>query len=397
MQETFHLYTTYFKHPHKNEKSRSNSIQDPTAYLLSGGKQGTKNMTPLINTDRETRHLVKYDKKHLMLPQLRKIYEANVDEITRLTYRMNEYMDNNNVNELYYQFQIPKRSGGMRTIDAPKDELKHFQAHIAEFMQQDLKLLAHNIAHAYTKNRSAVTNATAHKDSNHFAKLDFSNFFPSFNYNLLYNTLSEVGVLALAQYKPTMNRFLDAVIRLSLKNDKLPQGTPLSPLLTNLAMIPFDYHLTQATMDWKSIIITRYADDITFSSYYRFGDSKEETKLVLENLVTRIAEDNYEGQLKLNPKKTTVGTKYGRNRITGLVVNKDNNVTVGYKEKRTIKQNLARLLINKKNGDPLEAVDEVLGWVSYMNAVEPDYTKYMLRTMQRKFKLEEDPTKYLNR
>ena len=53
--------------------------------------------------------------------------------------------------EMYYEFKIPKASGGLRTITAPKEDLKIVQAGIAKHLVKDCKLIFHNSVHSYTK------------------------------------------------------------------------------------------------------------------------------------------------------------------------------------------------------------------------------------------------------
>ena len=83
--------------------------------------------------------------------------------------------------EMYYEFKIPKASGGLRTITAPKEDLKVVQAGIAKHLVKDCKLIFHNSVHSYTKHRNCLTALQAHQKRNakYFLKLDIKDFFPS--------------------------------------------------------------------------------------------------------------------------------------------------------------------------------------------------------------------------
>ena len=72
--------------------------------------------------------------------------------------------------ELYETFTIPKKSGGERTINAPKKELKILQKKLANLLWdcyiEDLESESKvknkkipNLSHAYEKNKSIITNA----------------------------------------------------------------------------------------------------------------------------------------------------------------------------------------------------------------------------------------------
>ena len=78
---------------------------------------------------------------------------------------------------------------------------------------------------------------------------------------------------------------LRKALDLAFLNGGLPQGTPLSPLITNVMMIPVDYKLANAFRDFdkQRFIYTRYADDFIISSKVDFDVHRVE-KLVVDTL-----------------------------------------------------------------------------------------------------------------
>jgi RNA-directed DNA polymerase len=77
----------------------------------------------------------------------------------------------------YKVYQIPKRSGGQRTICHPSRELKALQYVFLREILADLPV--HEAATAYRRGSSIKENASRHLSSRIILKLDFENFFPS--------------------------------------------------------------------------------------------------------------------------------------------------------------------------------------------------------------------------
>ena len=115
--------------------------------------------------------------------------------------------------------------------------------------------------------------------------------------------------------RPGSDRLLDAHWRLGrrLAAPHLPQGAPTSPAVANLAAFGLDVRLTALARSWGGRY-TRYADDFAFSggAGWRSGTSR------LLDAVEEIVRD--EG-FRLNPRKTGVMPRGGRQTLGGLVVN----------------------------------------------------------------------------
>ena len=67
--------------------------------------------------------------------------------------------------DLYYSFHIPKRSGGLRKIDAPNDDLKTALRELKEIFETDFKALYHTSAFAYIKKRSTIHAVKRHQQN----------------------------------------------------------------------------------------------------------------------------------------------------------------------------------------------------------------------------------------
>src|SRR6266550_7065776 len=88
----------------------------------------------------------------------------------------------------YKTFEVPKRSGGKRTIHAPINALKLIQKKLSVLLQDCVdeintaKNLQNRVSHGFTRKRSIITNARQHRNRRYVFNLDLENFFPSINF-----------------------------------------------------------------------------------------------------------------------------------------------------------------------------------------------------------------------
>ena len=181
--------------------------------------------------------------------------------------------------ELYHTFWIPKGSkvpenerevkwrdphdSRFRRIDAPNDDFKEAFYDLKEIFERRFKVLYHTSAYAYVKGRCVYDAVKRHQqnESRWFLKLDFSNFFGSVTPEFIENMFSIIypyGYL-FKYHEDFKNEFLKA-LSICFLNGGLPQGTPMSPLLTNVIMIPIDSEIARGL--WhknKDFVYTRYA------------------------------------------------------------------------------------------------------------------------------------------
>jgi hypothetical protein len=286
--------------------------------------------------------------------------------------------------EAYYEtFYIPKHSGGMRRIDAPKTELMELLHNLKHMFEYDFRFLAHDRAFAYVPQRSTKEALMEHQqnESKWFLKLDIKDFFPSCTEEIIMKTMGSVFPFKTLLENPDYFQDLLIITKICLFHGCLPQGTPMSPLLTNLIMIPYDYALykTLNNFDKQHFIYTRYADDLLISSKYAFD--KEKVFNEVQNILT---------PFRLNADKTRYGSSAGRNWNLGLMLNKDNQITIGYKRKQRFKAAMYSFLKDCSNGTIWSTIDTrvLMGQVSYYMKVEPEYVKHIIDSYNTKFNLQ---------
>jgi hypothetical protein len=201
---------------------------------------------------------------------------------------------------LYYRsFQIPKRTGGWREIMAPTPDLDLIQRWIAENILKPGFQSVDDCVTAYTSGRSILTHVAPHIDSLQLIKLDIKDFFPSITTQTIFKLFESLG------YTKAVARTLAAVTTV---HGHLPQGSPSSPLLSNLVMSDFDLIVNRLCAE-RSLIYTRYADDLVVS-----GNS-------LGNIRDDISSAAEDFGFTLNQKKTTVYTNPAEARfVTGLLL-----------------------------------------------------------------------------
>ena len=300
-----------------------------------------------------------------------------------------EHLHVEDMSKLYYTFHIPKRHGGLRRIDAPHDELMTALRELKVIFEDEFGALYHTNAFAYIKKRSTIDAVKRHQsnESKWFAKYDLSNFFGSTTIEFVMQQLSLIYPFCLVMKEEAGARALRRAVELGFLNGGLPQGTPLSPTLTNIMMIPIDFWTTKKLRDVKNgdgqqekFVYTRYADDYIISSRYGFDHNQ------IEEVICGVL-DEFNAPFKINTSKTRYGNSNGRNWNLGVMLNKDNEITVGYKNKMQFKRMLSAYAFDKKHGTnwPLHDVQTLAGLRSYYRCVEKNSIDALVSHVDAKF------------
>ena len=215
----------------------------------------------------------------------------------------------------YRQFHIPKKSGGVRVITAPDGELKDILRTLA-FILAQLYTPTHE-AMAFVGGRSIVDNARQHLCQNYVLNLDLKDFFSSITAAMLEREFVNMGI------PPLLARDLSSICTYPMVEDGkvrnvLPQGSPASPILSNICSKTLDFRLSGLARRFH-LTYTRYADDMTFSSNHNVYQPDG----VFFNELYRIIEECH---FKVNPSKTRLQKRGSRQEVTGLTVVEKPNV-----------------------------------------------------------------------
>lgn len=238
----------------------------------------------------------------------------------------------------YYEFSIPKRSGGTRIIHAPIDELKLIQRRLAAHLTLCLQETARNneiedqcvLSHGFRKGFSIVSNAKRHRNRRYVFNTDLADFFPSINFGRVRGYFNQNRDFQLPIKVATV------LAQIACRNGALPQGSPSSPVISNLIGNILDVHLANLASR-NGCTYTRYADDLSFSTNLRAfpraiavtdpsGSGPWSAGLELESRIRRAG-------FALNHAKSRLSIRNSRQMVTGLIVNQVVNVPEEYSKK----------------------------------------------------------------
>ncbi len=270
----------------------------------------------------------------------------------------------------YRRYSIPKKTGGMRGISAPKPALAKAQRWIFERIVGQLRVEPE--AHGFVPSRSIVSNATPHVGRHVVINLDLEEFFPSITWrrtkglfvSLGYSEQVSVLLASLTTEPPRVEANLDGkLLHVAIGARRLPQGACTSPAITNVLCRALDRRLAGLAKSF-GFAYTRYADDLTFSS-----DASEKVGALL-TFIRRIITD--EGFTE-HQKKTRVMRRGRRQEVTGVVVNAKPSVArEEVRELRAVLTNAARHGFESQNRKNHPAfVEHLRGRIAFVAMVDP--------------------------
>ena len=209
----------------------------------------------------------------------------------------------------YVTFNLPKKAGGFREINAPSKYMKSIQRWILDKILY--KMDVGDYVHGFVPKRSIFTNASVHVSQNLVLGIDIKDFFPSIGFDSIFSIFKSVG------YTQKTAHFLADICTYQ---GKLPQGAPTSPMLANLVIGRLDIIIDNYCRR-RNFKYSRYADDITISGSHKLPMHIQKIIAIIE--VSGFA---------VNEEKTRLHSRGSRQKVTGLVVN--DKVSIGRSRKK---------------------------------------------------------------
>lgn len=276
------------------------------------------------------------------------------------------YYISNNISKHYKKVCIPKKSGGIRTLYIPNKKLKHMQRVILNEFLREYKIS--KCATAYHQGAALISNAKSHTNKKYILKLDIHDFFSSITYGRVYKMF----------FNHFPVKYAKLFAELCCYNDKLVQGAPTSPAISNIIMLDFDNRI-ESYCKKNNIAYTRYCDDITLSANFPLNSAYHKIKKELKRM-----------GFELNKSKTHFVKNTHQQRVTGIVVNEKMQVPIEYRKR--LRQELYYLykfgahdVILKNNytdyisnGNTLDEkyINSLLGRINYVLQIDPDNNEF---------------------
>lgn len=267
----------------------------------------------------------------------------------------------------YKVYTIPKKSGGTRTIAQPAKETKFLQRWLIKNLFQTLPI--HEAATAYKTSSSIKKNVDAHKSNSYISKFDFENFFPSIRESDLIKHLAEHLSVQLSEDEIQDVARLCCIRSKGTNDRRLSIGAPSSPLLSNSVMYGFDVKINSWCKK-NDFVYTRYADDLTFSTNIK-GRASD-----LDAEVLKVLGDLAYPKIRINKKKTIHLSKKYQRRVTGLIINNNDEISIGRHRKRAISSLIHSYSLNLLTSDETYHLQGLLG---FAKDIEPVFVMSMRR------------------
>ncbi len=216
----------------------------------------------------------------------------------------------------YAEFEIPKKNRTVRKIQAPNEKLKKVQERLNHLLQVYYYFWNKpEFVHGFvirplgeSKMCNIVSNAQSHVGKKYVLNIDLKDFFSSI-------TTKRV----LDFFQSDLFNYTDNIAKsltfLCTYKGFLPTGAPTSPVISNFICLEMDKELKTFCHEHQ-VNLSRYADDLTFSSNSEF------TPTFIEEIKTIIEKHN----LHINPRKVFIKKSNSKQTVTGLIVNEKVNI-----------------------------------------------------------------------
>ena len=264
--------------------------------------------------------------------------------------------------------EIPKPDGRKRKLGIPTVLDRMIQQAIAQVLQEEWDTDFHDNSYGFRPNRNAhqairYAQETIQQGYRWVVDCDLEAFFDNVNHDKLMTRLKD-------RHRDPMllrliNRYLkagvqiDGTIKASIEG--VPQGGPLSPVLSNIVLNQLDWELT--TREHRFV---RYADDFVV-----FVKSQPAGERVMQSL-QRYIDDSL--RLKVNTQKSAVDRPWKRTFLGFTFSKRGLKIKVSDKALMKLKATVRMLSRRTRGHTLLQVIAEIrkslLGWKAYFDIAE---------------------------
>ncbi len=279
--------------------------------------------------------------------------------------------------------EIPKDSGGIRLLGIPTAVDRVIQQAMVQVLTPVFETTFSNYSFGFRPNRSAedavrLAQTYMSEGYHHVVDLDLSKFFDTVDHDIL------MGLVDKHMGDKDIRRLIYVFLKSGVMTNGsmmatalgTPQGGPLSPLLSNIYLTPYDRELER-----RELRFVRYADDCNI-----FTKSKMSSYRVRNNAKSYLERKL---KLKVNMEKTEARKAYGSTFLgfTFLSYGKRGNLGISVPQRKKLKklEDRIRLITRRNRGVRIERVVKELnsilrGWVGYF--ARSSIKRYLERLME---------------
>jgi RNA-directed DNA polymerase len=263
--------------------------------------------------------------------------------------------------------EIPKPQGGVRMLGIPTVKDRLLQQGISQWLQQFYEPNFSESSYGFRPNRNAhqavmYAQRLLEEGRTFIIELDLEKFFDTVNHDklmsLLMGKVTDKGTLCLIGHYLRSGIMEGGLV--SQRTEGTPQGSPLSPLLSNIILAELDTELEK-----RGHSFVRYADDCSI-----YVKSEKSAKQVLAS-ITKYIETVL--KLKVNQQKSKV-SRPTQSTLLGFSFyrNKDKwEIRIANKTIERLKQK-CKTITRRNNGSntrqKLQKIAPIIkGWVNYFS------------------------------